>query len=517
MENLYNEGIFYSVPSVTDAQGIFDSGDGIKPVASTSEPKFFPHSLSVSPPDILESYSGGVVQNLLGIGADVDDAVYNSDVNDVACTNKQCNKRISYAGPERSAGRPGHTPTRRNLACEKTIEDSCAGQDWSAGRPGNRPFGASSAACPSHITACLGPYGTASRQPHHTGPNTREETYTVTSATGRLRHDDSTSQYNASSSQRPSAAEDRASPATVALHPRKPPYFSGGHDEDVYVGTSIVSRWFDTVQGEPSRQLTYVVSLLRGAAYEWYQHYETRTRCPGDWTTLRHAMLERFGSSIRAEKARAGLRQLKQDKMTVLQYADAFESYLAQMGDYDEAYYLTHFIFGLRPEVLRGVYIQQPESLLAAKNMAEKLELAHLMTSEHQTHTQKKKTNKAAQHRGTQERRSRKWYPSVQKTQTKTCSFRGRYQEHTDSFRDRGCISAHRGAREVSCPEVHGPAAVWRSILRDLPQGDRAGYVRRQGSVVTVDLEAWTREKEIRDIYRCHCGWDVHAFTQWKG
>ena len=64
--------------------------------------------------------------------------------------------------------------------------------------------------------------------------------------------------------------------------------------------------------------MTFVVSLLRGAAYEWYLHYETRTRCLGDWTTLRLAMLERFGSSIRAEKARAGLQQLKQDKMTVL-------------------------------------------------------------------------------------------------------------------------------------------------------------------------------------------------------
>ena len=98
--------------------------------------------------------------------------------------------------------------------------------------------------------------------------------------------------------------------------------------------------------------------------------------------------------------------------MTVLQYADAFESYLAQLGEYDEAYYLTHFIFGLRPEVLRGVYIQQPESLLAAKNMAEKLELAHLMTSEHKERTQKKKTNKVAQHRGTQERRSGRRYQS---------------------------------------------------------------------------------------------------------
>ena len=148
---------------------------------------------------------------------------------------------------------------------------------------------------------------------------------------------------------------------------------------------------------------------------------------------------------------------------------------------------------------MRGVYIQQPGSLLAAKNMAEKLELTHLMTAEHQEHIRTEKTNKAAQHRGTQERRSGRRYQSVQmrtqtRTQTKTCSIRVQRQR-LDSHAG-GCISAHRGALEVSCPERHGPAAVWRSILRDLPQGDRAGCVRRQGSVVTVDLEALTREKE---------------------
>ena len=49
-----------------------------------------------------------------------------------------------------------------------------------------------------------------------------------------------------------------------------------------------------------------------------------------------------------------------------------------------------------------------------------------------------------------------------------------------------------------SCPDGHGPAAVWRSVLRDLPQGDRAGHVRRQGSVVTIDLEALARKRRIR-------------------
>ena len=78
----------------------------------------------------------------------------------------------------------------------------------------------------------------------------------------------------------------------------------------------------------------------------------------------------------------------------------------------------------------------------------------------------------------------------------KTCSFRDRNQrQKTDSF-TLGCISAQKGAKEVSCPEVHGPAAVWRSMLKDLPLRDRAGHVRRQGSVMTVDLEALTQVKE---------------------
>ena len=143
----------------------------------------------------------------------------------------------------------------------------------------------------------------------------------------------------------------------MALQPRRPLYYSGGLDDDVYVWTSIVDRWLDAIRGEPSAQLTFIVSLLRGVAYEWYVQYETRTGCPGDWTTMCQAMLERFGSSIREEKARAGIYQLRQDKMSVLQYAEVFESFLARIEDFDESQYLVQFIFGLRPEISRLVYL----------------------------------------------------------------------------------------------------------------------------------------------------------------
>ena len=138
---------------------------------------------------------------------------------------------------------------------------------------------------------------------------------------------------------------------------------------------------------------------------------------------------------------------------------------------------------------MRGVYVQQPESLVAAKNIAEKLELTHLATSEPYPHTKKKKTSKA-QHRGTQERHS------GGRHQTKTCRPLLRQKKKTTSTQYRGCKFAQIGAIEASCPDGHGPVAVWRSFAKDLPQGDRTGSVRRQGSVVMIDLEALTQAKE---------------------
>ena len=195
------------------------------------------------------------------------------------------------------------------------------------------------------------------------------------------------------------------------------------------------------IRGEPSKQLTYIVSLLRGVAFEWYTSMETHTGCPGDWTTLHQAMLERFGSSIRADKARAALLQMTQGKMTVLQYADAFESCLAQLEDYNESFYLTKFIFGLCSAILTEVFVQHPATFLEAKRIAEELELTQMMVKRHQQ-LAKEKTIKAAQHRGTQDRRSSRQHQSVQdRVQMKTC--RDRVQRQRIDSHHFGCISAH--------------------------------------------------------------------------
>ena len=122
--------------------------------------------------------------------------------------------------------------------------------------------------------------------------------------------------------------------------------------------------------------------------------------------------------------------------------------------------------------------------------MAERLELTHQATASHQRHTKVKKTTKMAQHSDTQEWR----YVRRHRDQKKTYGSIRQKRRSVPQYS--GCKSAQKGAVEASCPARYGPAAVWRSFIKDLPQRDRTGYVRRQGSVVMIDLEALTQAKE---------------------
>ena len=68
-------------------------------MSSRAQPTFFHDSLSVLPTDILSAQSVGNQNFELGTG-DLTDAMYYSNVNEVACTKEICNKRISYAGQD---------------------------------------------------------------------------------------------------------------------------------------------------------------------------------------------------------------------------------------------------------------------------------------------------------------------------------------------------------------------------------------------------------------------------------
>ena len=80
--------------------------------------------------------------------------------------------------------------------------------------------------------------------------------------------------------------------------------FTGAATDDVYLWTSLVKQYFVFMCGNAHQEVAFAATLLRGAAHEWYLGYEKRNgnRPPQDWPTLMQAILERFGSNIRAPR-----------------------------------------------------------------------------------------------------------------------------------------------------------------------------------------------------------------------
>ena len=84
--------------------------------------------------------------------------------------------------------------------------------------------------------------------------------------------------------------------------------------------------------------------------------YKRRNRHPPrDWASLAAALLERFGSSIRAKEAQSQLMSISQGQRPVREYAPQFELLLGRLDSYDEGMLLNQFFWGLHPKLARYV------------------------------------------------------------------------------------------------------------------------------------------------------------------
>ena len=97
---------------------------------------------------------------------------------------------------------------------------------------------------------------------------------------------------------------------------------------------------------------------------------------PRDWASLATALLERFGSNIRAQEAQSQLMTISQGQRPVREYASQFELLLGRLSSYDEGMMLNQFVWGLQPELARSVSLHYPKSITQAVSLAETTELA---------------------------------------------------------------------------------------------------------------------------------------------
>ena len=175
-----------------------------------------------------------------------------------------------------------------------------------------------------------------------------------------------------------SAAPSQPVFATAQWRPKEPPAFTGNANDDVYLWTSLVRQYFVFMNGTARQEVAFAATLLRGAAHEWYMGYERRNgnQPPRDWPTMRQAILDRFGSNIRAQEAHAKLLTVTQGKRSVREYTSEFETLLGRLSTRDEATWKNMYVWGLQPHLARAVALKYPATIAQAAGHAEETELA---------------------------------------------------------------------------------------------------------------------------------------------
>ena len=166
--------------------------------------------------------------------------------------------------------------------------------------------------------------------------------------------------------------------ATAQWRPKEPPIYTGAATDDVYLWTSLVRQYFVFMHGTTQQEVAFAATLLRGAAHEWYLSYERRNgnKPPRDWPTMMQALLERFGSNIRAQEAQSKLMNISQGKRIVREYTSEFETLLGRLTTRDEATWLNVYIWGLQPHLATAVALKYPTTIAQASGHAEATELA---------------------------------------------------------------------------------------------------------------------------------------------
>ena len=93
---------------------------------------------------------------------------------------------------------------------------------------------------------------------------------------------------------------------------------------------------------------------------------------------MAQAILERFGSKLRAETAQAQLQCITQSSQSVREYSAEFELHMGRLESFDERSLIRQFIWGLEESLVKAVILQYPKTIHAAIGHAETIELAGL-------------------------------------------------------------------------------------------------------------------------------------------
>ena len=123
-------------------------------------------------------------------------------------------------------------------------------------------------------------------------------------------------------------------------------------------------------------KLVFAVTLLEGAALQWFQVLADAGKRPTTWTAFKDAIGEQFSPHDEQVRLRDELVLLRQTG-SVRKYCDAFMHVFLRVRHMDEVTATQMFCFGLSTRLKTEVRVRKPKSLTEAQHLAQTLEEAY--------------------------------------------------------------------------------------------------------------------------------------------
>ena len=302
--------------------------------------------------------------------------------------------------------------------------------------------------------------------------------------------------------------------------PREPPLFCGRSTKDARGWVSIMRNYLTFVECSEKQKVAFLSTFLREAGHEWLLLHEKENGAPKNWKKLTQALIKRFGSNIRAQEAQMVLMKISQGKRKMRDYTNEFQSLLCRLPSYEEKWMIDLFTWGLQPHFAKSGSLQYPNIITEVIKYAETGDAAlrasqkpyvtsnstveKLMSQEKKKrfginedkmredgsckifHKGKKAFNFSMQRLKGQWRKTAKSAGEMRRRMNNDSAIKSPVKYihtpfHVELEREHDLSRHHT---------VNGPAAIWRNAVNFIRKRVRAGYLRRKGPIIEINLAA---------------------------
>lgn len=167
-----------------------------------------------------------------------------------------------------------------------------------------------------------------------------------------------------------------AAAGRIDLKPMQPSSFNGSTGSNADQWLMEMERYFAVVllsEVDP-RRVPFASTFLKEGASTWYTSVATEFGGAPSWIEFKQRFLLRFRPLAASRMARSAIRNLKQ-RFKVASYSAEFQKHLQLISDMSVADQIEFYISGLQSHLAMEVDRDEPKTLAAAMESAQRIEL----------------------------------------------------------------------------------------------------------------------------------------------